>query len=96
MDRETRFAVREGVMFNRVGDEIVLLDLDHGTYLGLDPVGSRFWELITTSSSLGAALDTMLAEYEVTPAELEADVEALIHDLEKNGLVRRQEVNGKP
>ena len=94
MGRESRFAVRDGVMFNRVGDELVLLDLDRGTYLGLDPIGSRFWELITTTSSRGEALDTLLGEYEVTPAELEADIDALIADLEKNGLVVRQEPNG--
>ena len=43
MNRETRFTIRDGVMFNRVADETVLLDLDKGTYLGLDPVGTRFW-----------------------------------------------------
>lgn len=87
MNRERRFTMRDGVMFNRVGDELVLLDLDRGTYLGLDPVGSRFWELITSGASLGEAMETMLSEYEVTREELELDLDALVADLERNELV---------
>ncbi|MEA2570577.1 MAG: hypothetical protein QOI24_2578 [Acidobacteriota bacterium] len=87
MDRATRFRIRDGVMFNRVGDEIVLLDLDKGTYLGLDPVGSRFWELVTANASLGEAIETMLGEYEVARPELEADVDELVDDLARNELL---------
>jgi hypothetical protein len=88
MDRATRLRIRDGVMFNRVGDEIVLLDLDKGTYLGLDPVGARFWELVTTNATIGEAIDTMLAEYEVARPELEADLDELVDDLARNELVK--------
>lgn len=87
MNRETRFTIRDGVMFNRVADETVLLDLDKGTYLGLDPVGTRFWELITAGSSVGEALDTLLVEYEVVPEVLEADIAHLLGDLQRHELV---------
>jgi hypothetical protein len=87
MTPDTRFTIRDGVMFNRVGDEIVLLDLDKGTYLGLDPVGSRFWELITSEASVGDAIDAMAGEYDVTRQQLEADVAELVADLQSNGLV---------
>jgi hypothetical protein len=87
MDRATRFRIRDGVMFNRVGDEIVLLDLDKGTYLGLDPVGSRFWELVTANASVGEAIDTMLGEYEVERVELETDISDLLEELSGNQLL---------
>jgi hypothetical protein len=87
MNRDTRFTIRDGVMFNRVADETVLLDLDKGTYLGLDPVGTRFWELITGGASIGEALDALLAEYEVEPDVLSADIDRLLGDLQRHELV---------
>jgi hypothetical protein len=97
MTPDTRFTIRDGVMFNRVGEEIVLLDLDKGTYLGLDPVGSRFWELITSDASLGDAIEAMAGEYDVTREQLEADVAELVADLERNALlVPAQQSSGNP
>jgi hypothetical protein len=87
MNPEERFDIRDGVMFNRVGEELVLLDLDQGTYLGLDSVGSRFWELLGEGASIGEATDTMLTEYEVSREELERDLEELLADLKKHKLL---------
>jgi len=79
--------VRDGVMFNRVGDEVVLLDLDSGTYFGLDPVGGRLWDLISGTASIGEAIDTMLDEYEVEREVLESDVLRLVDELEQRKLI---------
>jgi len=87
MNRETRVTMRDGVMFNRAGEEIVLLDLDSGTYYGLDEVGGRLWELITGTSTVGEAIDTMLGEYEVQRDVLERDVFRLLAELEEKGLI---------
>ena len=89
MNRETRVTMRDGVMFNRAGEEIVLLDLDSGTYYGLDEVGGRLWELITGAATVGEAIDTMLAEYEVEREVLEGDVFRLLGELEAKGLISR-------
>jgi len=87
MKREDRVAVRDGVMFNRVGDEVVLLDLDSGTYYGLDAVGGRLWDLISGSATIGEAIDTMLEEYEVEREVLESDVLRLVDELREKGLI---------
>ena len=60
-----RVAVAPQVMFRQVGDEAVLLNLAQNTYLGLDPVGTRMWTLLTTLDSIEAAHAALLAEYEV-------------------------------
>lgn len=87
MKREDRVLVCDGVMFNRVGEEIVLLDLDSGTYFGLDSVGSRVWELVTGTATIGEAIDAMLDEYEVERETLERDVLQLVAELEGKGLI---------
>jgi hypothetical protein len=88
MKRDDRVVVRDGVMFNRVGEEIVLLDLDSGTYFGLDSVGSRVWELVTGNATIGEAIDAMLDEYEVEREVLERDVLLLVAELEEKQLIR--------
>ena len=87
MNRNDRVAVRDGVMFNRVGEEVVLLDLDSGTYYGLDAVGARLWDLITGTATIGEAIEMMLGEYEVEAEVLERDVMRLVAELEEKGLI---------
>lgn len=75
------------VMSRQVGDECVLLHLASGNYYGLDPVGTRFWRLLSEGRTPAAACETLLQEYEVAPAQLEADIGRLLDELLGRGLV---------
>ena len=90
INRGDRAVIRDGVMFNRVGDEIVILDLDSGTYFGLDAVGSRLWDLIAGNHTIAEAMERMLEEYEVTAEELDRDVFQLLRELEEKKLLAAQ------
>jgi len=72
--------------------ESVLLNLQNGQYFGLNEVGSRMWAVLAQSETIEAALQTLLAEYEVSPEELRADLEALILELEAARLILLQDV----
>lgn len=76
------------VLFQEVGGETVLLDLESEHYFGLDAVGTRIWGLLGEGASVGAVVDTLLQEYEVERATLEADVAELISRLAEAGLIR--------
>ena len=71
-----------------VGEELVLLDYEREFYYGLDPVGARIWELLATGRSIGELIEVLAGEYDVARDELAADVETLLQDLERNGLVK--------
>ncbi len=75
------------VAARQVGEETMLLDLASGTYFGLDPVGARFWQLLEDGRNPAEACRTMEDEYDVDPAELQRDLEALLGKLAQNGLV---------
>ena len=75
------------VMFRTVGEEAVLLNLKTELYLGLDPVGTRMWDALTKSPSIEAAYDALLAEYEVEPGQLRADLEEFLGKLVEQGLI---------
>jgi hypothetical protein len=82
-----RLVIPEDVVHRMVGEEAVLLQLDSGVYYGLDPVGSRIWELLATHGSIPAVCETMAEEYEVAPSQLEQDVRRLVKELQTRGLV---------
>ena len=81
--------IPEDVVHQKVGDEVVLLNLAAGVYYGLDPVGSRFWELLLEHGSLRAAFERMTQEYDVEPAILERDLLGLAQELAAKGLIAK-------
>ncbi|MDY0069747.1 MAG: PqqD family protein [Porticoccaceae bacterium] len=74
------------VLTQQVGEELVILDLGGEAYFGLDPVGARIWRLMEHGLSLGAIVDTLLGEYEVTEDVVRADVERLVDNLVEHRL----------
>jgi hypothetical protein len=76
-----RVRVAPDVMFRLVGGEGVLLNLNTERYLGLNPVGTRMWNVLSSANSIQAAYDELLQEYEVDPAQLRADLEEFIDQL---------------
>ena len=81
------YKVPKDVLFQEVGGETVLLDLDSERYFGLDAVGTRVWALINEGMALGEVINTLLEEYEVDRVTLESDVEALLESLREAGLI---------
>ena len=70
-----------------LGGEAAILNLDTGTYYGLDPVGARIWSCLSTPHTVAELRDRVLAEYDVDAARCEADLVALLDALAAAGLV---------
>ncbi len=79
--------VAEDVVFETLGEEMVLLHLDRGIYFGLNPVGTRIWELLTEKGTLGAVLEAMQQEYEADPQALHRDLVRLAEELRAQQLI---------
>lgn len=84
---DSRVRINNDVLFQELQGEAVLLNLKSGVYFGLDPVGTRIWQLFETAERLAAIAKTITAEYEVTEDRCAADLLALVADLEKQELV---------
>lgn len=79
--------IPETVLSCAVGGEAILLDLGSGQYYGLNSIGSRFWSLISATSSASRACDELAREYAVEPARLREDLAMLLEQLEAAGLI---------
>jgi hypothetical protein len=78
---------------NRLGDEVAILELDQGTYFGLNPTGAHIWEQLHQPVSVQALLASVVAEYEVDEQTAREDLLKLLEQLRAAGLI---EVRGEP
>jgi len=87
MNLNQKITLSPDVISQEVSGETVLLDLESENYFGLDEVGTRIWQLIKEKEDLQAIYNTLLDEYEVEESRLQADLETLLGEISKLGLV---------
>jgi len=83
----SRVSVPSAVLVSKAGEESVLLNLDSERYFGLDPVGTRMWEVLGANGTVESAYDALLAEFDVDPEQLRRDLYELIEKLREHGLI---------
>jgi len=84
---QTRISAAKEQLTSELAGEAVILNLKTGVYFGLDPVGARIWKLLEEPKTLPELVTALLAEYEVDAARLEADVLALLDQLDESQLI---------
>lgn len=84
---EARLAPSPDAAESAVGDETVILHLKSGTYFGLDPVGTRIWELLKQGLRPLDICKRIVADYGVAGDVAEADARRFLTDLKANGIV---------
>lgn len=82
-----KLRIPETVIFTTVEQDAILLNTHTSQYFALEEVGARLWELVSANQGLREAYQTLLEEYDVTPAKLETDLLELLDHLKEHGLV---------
>lgn len=85
------FVVSDRALSQEVSGETVLLDLASEKYFGLDPVGTRIWQLLSASRTPGEILATLEQEFDAGREQLERDLESFLDALLQAGLIRARE-----
>jgi len=78
----------DSVLVRELGGELVLLNLDSESYFGLDEVGARMWHELLAGPTVEAACERLLAEFDVEPAQLRADLDHLVWRLREAQLIQ--------
>jgi len=73
--------IGDSVLYQTVGDEIVLLDMSTQEYFGLDSIGANVWHLILEHRDLAAVAKRLAGIYAVDEQTARGDIEPLISDL---------------
>jgi len=84
---ESAVAIPEDVVFRELDGEAVILNLATGIYFGLDPVGTRMWQLLAERRQLRHVWQALQDEYEAAPDRLERDLIEFVELLHARQLV---------
>lgn len=87
IDPDQRFELPPHVVARELDDETVLLDLESGTYFGLNAVGSRILQLLADGASLGGTRDTLVEEFDAPSETIERDLATLVATLLEKKLI---------
>jgi Coenzyme PQQ synthesis protein D (PqqD) len=70
-----------------LGEESAILNLKNSVYYGVNPVGSRVWELLKQPKSISELRDVLLDEYDVDQERCVQDLLALLQKMWDEGLI---------
>lgn len=87
LNLDSQVARSPDLISSSVSGQTALMSVANGTYYGLDPVGSRIWELIAERCQVGAICEQLLAEFAVDRATCETQVLAFLQRLSNDGLL---------
>ena len=80
-------AQQTGWLVSHVGDEVLMLNIDRGEHVGLNPSGAAIWELLEAPKTVPALIDELVAQFEVTRDQATADVDAFVETALQRGVL---------
>lgn len=78
---ETRF------LTNPVGEEIIILNMETGDYLGLNLVGSSIWEQLETPQRISDIIEKLVVEFDVEYETCKRDTLDYLNKIMELGLL---------
>ncbi|HEY0301196.1 MAG TPA: PqqD family peptide modification chaperone [Rhizomicrobium sp.] len=83
----TTIRKKDGWLTAEVGDELVMMSVANGKYIGLNEVGARIWQLLETPLSREALYAQLLEEFDVTAELCRVEVDAFLAELDRNSAI---------
>lgn len=76
---------------NPVGDEVIILDLATGDYLGLNTVGAFIWSELQQPRTVSQIIDKLMATYDVDRETCTSQTVDYIGRMNQFGLIRESD-----
>jgi hypothetical protein len=87
LDPASRVARADGLLHTELEGQTVLLNVDTGTYHGLDEVATRIWEILQAPTTLSVLVDQLATEFEVERPQCLADVSRFVEKMSEAKLL---------
>jgi|GEM_PF-178386 hypothetical protein len=76
-----------GLVSSRIDGDTVMMSIDNGEYYGLNPIGTKIWEIIETPVAVSQLISRLLGEFDVSPEECQADTMEFLNQLYAKNLL---------
>ena len=81
-DMNTIWQVSQKVLSSKIDEEVILMSFEADSYFGIDPVGSRIWELLSEKpASINELVLLLVDEYEVDEETCRKQVQIFIDEM---------------
>ncbi len=87
MKRAHNLRASRDVVFQKIGDETILLNLKTGVYWGLNHTGAIIWEEISRHGNVARAVAALEREFSGTREQMTQAVNQLLEELSREGLL---------
>jgi hypothetical protein len=85
---ETTYHRAPNVVSANMDGEPVIMSLEHNAYFGISGIGAFVWDLLEQAQTLDALATQVCDRYDVDMETCRTDLDRLLQDLHKNGLVQ--------
>jgi len=81
--------VRNDAQFlvSALGEETVMMNVENGDYLGINPVGTAIWHLLEQPATPQQIIAALIKQYDVTQEQCTQEVTAFLAQMIANGVV---------
>lgn len=85
---ESTISQIDDIVASDIEDEKVMMSIEKGEYFGLEPIGSRIWEMVESPVKVSAIIDALLGQYDVDRETCQQDVLAFLVELDEAGIIQ--------
>lgn len=87
IDQNTTYKLADNISFTELDDEMVLLNLNSGSYFGLNKTGIDILKLLIGGKTVAEITPLLADKYQIESAVLSSDVDALVNELIDSELI---------
>jgi hypothetical protein len=84
-----KYIQNKKVIQSKIGDEVVMLDMDSGFYFGLNSVASIIWGMLEKSTSFEEVINELMKEYNVDRQTCENDTRSFWDQLLERNIIKQ-------
>jgi len=76
------------VLDSKIDDETVMMDIDQGSYFGLNETGTWIWALLKEPTVVADLCDRLMEDFDVPREQCEQQVVGFLEELLNRGLLQ--------
>jgi hypothetical protein len=84
-----KFIQNKAIVQSKIGEEVVMLDMDSGFYFGLNSVASVIWGMLANEIGFEALIDHLMTQFDVERPLCETDTKELLDQLLEKNIIRK-------
>lgn len=85
---ERTYERRPGHVAANLGEELAVLDMASGSYLGFNATAAHVWRLLDQPRTLGALCEAMMQEFDIDADRCRAELHELLDQMLAAGLIQ--------